>query len=156
MAMNLPGSARAGLSQIAKLAIWVLASALLMVIGALGPWARIFGVVSVSGTDGNGGVVVLVAGLVVAGMTLLRLYKTSQGWVIVVGVIAAAIAVLASIVNLVDIKRTVSGNSLFRATDVLSTGWGLWLDSIASISALIGLFVFGIRAARQASPPSQD
>src|SRR5437667_12060164 len=110
MVMRPSGSA--GMSQIAKLAIWVLASSVLMVVGALGPWARIFGVVSVAGTDGNGGVVVLVAGFVVAGMTLLRLYKTTQGWVIVVGVIAAAIAVLASIVNLVDLKRVVSDADL--------------------------------------------
>ncbi|MDP9319382.1 MAG: hypothetical protein M3O94_10015 [Actinomycetota bacterium] len=101
------------MSKTTKLAIWVLASAVLMVIGALGPWARFFGVVSVAGIDGNGGVVVLIAGLVVGGMTLLHLYKTSRRWVLVVAVLAALIGAFTSILNLADIERTVSGNPLF-------------------------------------------
>jgi hypothetical protein len=124
------------MSKRAKLAIWAGASAALMVVGALGPWAKAFGFISVSGTDGDG-VIVLIAALVVGGAVLLRLRGT-RVWVVVVGVIAALAGAATSIYDLANIKSVVSDSS-----GAVTVGWGLWLDSIASVSAVVAILALG-------------
>jgi hypothetical protein len=118
-----------------KVAIWAAASAVLMILGALGPWAKAFGVVSVSGTDGDG-VLVLIAGLIVGGAVLLHRHGT-RVWAVVIGILAALVGAATSIYDLANIKSVVDDSSGF-----VTVGWGLWVDSIASVSAVVALLVF--------------
>jgi hypothetical protein len=127
----------------------------MMVIGAIGPWATAFGVLSVAGTDGDG-VLVLFAGLIVGAMVLLRYLRRSRSWTLVVALLAAVAAALTSIVDMANIQNVISNSS-----GLVSIGWGLWIDCIASLSAIVAL-VFMWRASariaegapeRPASPP---
>ena len=102
-------------------------------IGAIGSWATAFGVFSVAGTDGDG-VIVLIAGLVVGGMILLRHLKGSGIWTLVVALLAAAIAAATSIYDMVNIQSAISDTH-----GLVSIGWGLWFDCIASVSAIVAL-----------------
>jgi hypothetical protein len=125
-------------------AIWVGASALLMLIGAFGPWATVFSVLSVSGTDGDGKIV-LIAALVIGAMVALRLNAKGRRWTVVVALLAGLIAAATSIYDMANIQNTIS-NSQYRG--VISVGWGLWIDCIASVSAVFALVVLA-RAKRQ-------
>jgi hypothetical protein len=116
-----------------KVAIWAAASAGLMVVGALGPWVKAFGFVSVSGTDGDG-VIVLIAGLFVGGAVLLQRERT-RIWVAAIGILAALLGATTAIYDIANIK-SVAGNA------AATVGWGLWLDVLASISAVVALLVF--------------
>jgi hypothetical protein len=126
---------RSSTSRSAKLAIWAVASAGLMVVGALGPWAKALGgFVSVSGTDGDG-TVVLIAGLVVVGIVALML-RRKRLWMVVISLLAAVIGAFTSIYDLANIKSVVDSSS-----GMATVGWGLWLDAIASMSAVLALLV---------------
>jgi len=117
-------------------AIWVGISAALMVVGAIGPWATAFGVLSVAGTDGDG-LFALIAGLVIGAMTLLRYYRGLGAWTIVVGLLAASIAAAVSIYDMVNIQSEISNSH-----GLVTIGWGLWVDCIASVSAIVALYRF--------------
>jgi hypothetical protein len=142
------------MSRSAKLAIWAVASASLMVVGALGPWAKALGgFVSVSGTDGDG-TVVLIAGLVVVGIVALMRRK-KRVWMVVVGLLAAVIGAFTSIYDLANIKSVVDSSS-----GMATVGWGLWLDAIASVSGVLALLVLArvkpaVRSQRD-NPPVLD
>jgi hypothetical protein len=121
------------LSRRAKIGIWVGVSAALMFVGALGPWAKAFGVLAVSGTDGDG-VIVLIAGLIVGGAAWLHRQGTRL-WAVVIGILAAVVGAATSIYDLANIK------SVLDNSGVVTVGWGLWLDCIASVSAVVALLV---------------
>jgi hypothetical protein len=104
-----------------------------MVIGALGPWATAFGLISVAGTDGDG-IIVLVAGLVVGAMALLRYLRGAGIWTLVVGLVAAGIGAVTSIYDMVNIQSAIGDSH-----GLVSIGWGLWFDCIASVSAVVAL-----------------
>jgi hypothetical protein len=107
----------------------------MMVLGAIGPWATAFGVISVAGTDGDG-VIVLLAGLLIGAMVLLRYLRQGRTWTLVVALLAAVAAALTSIVDMADIQSSISNSH-----GLVSIGWGLWVDCIASVSAIAALVV---------------
>jgi hypothetical protein len=118
-------------------AIWVGLSALLMVVGAVSPWATVLGTLSVNGTDANAGVTVLVCALIVAAVVALGYFTKLYAWTLVVSILVVFVAASISIYNLVDVERFVSTNS----PGLVSIGWGLWVDSIACVSCALALFV---------------
>ncbi len=123
-------------------AIWAGISAGMMVIGAIGPWATAFGVFSVAGTDGDG-VIVLLAGLVVGAMVLLRYLRGGGVWTLAVAALAAVAGAATSIYDMADIQNAISNSH-----GLVSIGWGLWIDCIASVSAIVAL-VFMWRTSAQ-------
>jgi uncharacterized membrane protein len=110
-----------------------------MFIGAIGPWATAFGVLSVAGTDGDG-FIVLIAALIIGAMVFLRHVKRFGMWTLAVAMLAAVVAVATSLYDLATIQHTISDSD-----GLVSIGWGLWLDCLASIS-VIGALVFLWRA----------
>ena len=125
-------------------AIWAGISAGVMVIGAIGPWATALGVFSVAGTDGDG-VIVLIAGLIVAGLVLLRTLRRARIWALVVAVLAAVVGAATSIYDMVNIQDAISNSH-----GLVSIGWGLWFDCIGSVSAIAALVVMWRSSARTA------
>ena len=115
--------------------IWAGASAFFMLIGAFGPWATVLSVLSVSGTDGDGKIV-LIAALVIGAMVALPLNAKGRRWTLIVALLAAVIGAATSIYDMADIQNTIS-NSQYQGA--ISVGWGLWIDCIASVSAVIAL-----------------
>ena len=97
---------------------WAIASAAVAVIGSFGPWAKVLGVISVSGTDGDGWIVIVMA-LVAAGLLYLRQRRNLGVWPIVVAFIAAAIAAGTAIYDWSDL------NSIADSTGLVGAGWGI-------------------------------
>jgi hypothetical protein len=131
-------------------AIWAGISAGVMVLGAIGPWATAFGVFSVAGTDGDG-VIVLIAGFVVGGMVLLRYLKHGRAWTLVVALLAAAIAAATSIYDMANIQSAISDSH-----GLVSIGWGLWFDCIASVSAIVALVYLWRASSRTGEDPALE
>lgn len=139
---------------------WFVVSVALMILGAFGPWAKVF-VANVSGVDGDGWFVVLAA--VLAGVMLYQHEKRAGAarWPMIVSAVAGAIAFLVVTVDAIDIyggEPAAGGESLFGDTDLVSPGWGLVMDHIASLSLVAASIAFLLRGRSSAdvapaSPP---
>jgi hypothetical protein len=122
----------------------------MMVIGAIGPWATAFGVFSVAGTDGDGAIV-LIAGLVIGAMVLLRTLRQTRIWTLVVAVLAAVVGAATSIYDMANIQNAISNSQ-----GLVSIGWGLWIDCIGSVSAIVALVVMWQSSARTAEGAAHE
>jgi hypothetical protein len=124
---------------------WAVASIVLMVVGAFGPWAKVL-TLTINGTDdGKDGWVVV--GAAAVGALGLRLCLLVRRWGPALLVLIAALASAATAGY--DIRDT---NNLASQTGVAaSTGWGLYVALVGSISLLlasIGVAVETKRARR--------
>ncbi len=111
---------------------WSLVSAILMIVGAFGPWVTALGILTVHGTDGGRDGWILVGAGVAAAALLLS--KRSAVLVGCAGLIGAA----ASIYDLVGISKVAPDGFLH---DAVSPGWGIYVCVIASVSLIAASFV---------------
>lgn len=79
---------------------WALASSGVMVVGALGPWARVLGLFSVSGTDAETGWIVVGAAALAAGLVYWdrRRDAAKRRWPLLMALVAALAVGSASLV----------------------------------------------------------
>jgi len=113
-----------------SLAALAAASAVLVLIGSLTPWAT-YGDLSASGTDdGKDGVITLICALLAVGTVAATTFLVAgvprivAQWATVV--LGLAVVVIA-IIDIFDINDT----------DPLSVGWGLWLVLLAGIAVTV-------------------
>ena len=113
---------------------WVVGSAVLMVIAAFGPWAKVLAT-SISGTDGGNDGWFVVAIAVVAGAVFLWTRETTQaGYAAIAGGVLGASIAIYDRTNLKD-----AASEAGRLGEPVHVGWGLNLALVASISlALAG------------------
>ena len=108
-------------------------------IGSLGTWATLGGLISVNGTEGDG-----VLTLIGAGLALFCIWRYAEGsegmlvGLVLIGLGCGAI----SIYHIVDIPNAIDSEPFSEAVGV---GWGLWLDAIGSV-ALVVLALITLRA----------
>jgi hypothetical protein len=116
---------------------WGLVSAVVMVIGSFGPWAKVLGLVTVNGTDeGGDGWVVIVAAAI--GVVALFLWRTrSRRWLILT-VVAAAAALATTIYDRVDLEGTTDGVDVGALVDA---SWGIYVAMIGSASLALAAIV---------------
>ena len=111
---------------------WAVASAVLMVVGAFGPWVELLGL-SAGGTDGDndGWLVIAVAAVAIAIFLWQR--RTPRA-----GAATLAGGVLGAIITIYD-RSNVSDAAadLGQAGDLVQVGWGLNLAIVASISLAV-------------------
>jgi hypothetical protein len=125
---------------------WVLGSAAAMIVSAFAPWAKFLGF-TVQGTDGNGGVTLILAAAIGGGVFLWKRTTRRAGiWVLIAG----ALGVFIALYNLNDVNRLADVGEAFGQDDVASTGWGLYLALLASAS----LGAAGIVWYRLFAPPA--
>ena len=113
---------------------WLVGSLAAMVVGALGPWARVLGFVSVGGLDGDGWFV-LVASVVSAALLFVHARSPRAAAWPLVGIVAAG--VVATAVATIDVTELLGTQKLDGSQDgddLASPGWGIWLSGIASVS----------------------
>jgi hypothetical protein len=133
---------------------WAIASCVLMLLGGFGPWARIFGVISVNGTDGDGWIVIIAA-VIAAGLIVLRQRRALGRWPLIIALLAAVIAAATAIYDWTDLNRVADQLGIIHA------GWGIYVSTIGSCSlvlACIGLLLERPRPAREVAPaaPQSD
>jgi hypothetical protein len=129
---------------------WVVGSAVLMVIGAFGPWVKVLGL-SVGGTDGSNDGWLVVAAAAIGGL-LSYVMRNGRGggvWALLAGIAGVAVT-LYDRSNVQDAIK--SGGALGAA--LAEVGWGLNLALAASASMAIAGFVYLIkhRDAQQSLP----
>jgi hypothetical protein len=146
---------------------WLGASAALMIVGSLGPWARAL-FVSVSGTDGDG-VLTLLGGLAAVGAAFFyaRTSARPRPWwplALCLGVAVVGVAITANVWwdlessdGSEDSSSTSDEFSFDLDTDALVTvSWGLILTLVASISlAVAAAFNFLRRSAIEIASPRE-
>lgn len=124
---------------------WATASILLMPIGAFGPWATVFGVLTYRGTDGNAGWTVVGAAALAAIATGF-FARRRRRWLCVVMFLSAAAATATAAYNLNDIR---SLNTSLEGVDLMSTGWGIYVALAGSVSLLLASIVLGAQTERR-------
>jgi len=140
-----PGEASAMAQPVA---IWVaLASALGVVVGSIGPWAKIVGVfnnLSIGGLDVDGRFTISF-GVVAASLALYRSLGGAGVWTSIIAFICLAISAVTGVVdwsNLADVISSESSENSFALTRV---GWGLQLVTFASFFGCGAFIVHWIR-----------
>jgi hypothetical protein len=112
-----------------------------MVLGSIGPWAKVLGLVSVAGTDEGGDGWVVIGAAAVGGLALLLWRTRGRRWLIVT-VIAAAAGLATTIYDRVDLEGTTEGIDIGQLVD---PGWGIYVAMIGSaslaIAAIVGWFL---------------
>ena len=121
-------------------------SALLMIAGGFGPWAKVLGVITIDGTDDgkDGWIVVAAAGVAIALLVVLAF--TWRRWLALIPLLAGLVAAATAGYDISDINSVGGGR-------LASAEWGLYLSLIASIGlALASLAaIFELKRARTGS-----
>jgi hypothetical protein len=130
---------------------WVLGSAVLMVIGAFGPWVKALGL-SAGGTDGSNDGWLVVAAAVISALLFYatRTHRAAGISGLLGGVAGIAVTLYdrARVQNAID-----EGGALAQA--VAQVGWGLNLALAASVSLTVASAVHVFRQREQAEPLAQ-
>jgi hypothetical protein len=121
-------------------------SALLMIVGGFGPWAKVLGVITIDGTDDgkDGWIVVAAAGVAIALLVVLAF--TRRRWLALIPLLAGVVAAATTGYDISDISSVGGGR-------LASAEWGIYLSLIASIGlALASLAaIFELRRPRAGS-----
>lgn len=158
---------RGKLSEAPLILRWPAVSAVLLIVGALGPWERFFVLLSVQGTDGVAGWIGIGAGgLALAALRHYALYSVgrrgrgSMVAVTVLGLIGlGCVAARASNVWGDQTLGSIDGEVGSQAgdladVDLATLGWGAYVAGLASVSlAVAGLYLV-VRGARRRADPT--
>jgi hypothetical protein len=130
-----------------------LAGAALMVVGGFGPWASVLGLAKVSGTDGDGWLLILggamAAGLLYGDLTSRSATPWPSIFMGLVGIAGCAV----TIIDLTDISSTASGTILEGAVDPAGGIYAALLGSlVVGASGAIGLRLRPYAVAQEANP----
>jgi hypothetical protein len=122
---------------------WILASAVVMVVGAVGPWAKAFGL-TINGLDGDGTIILILGILaIVAGAIVARTSKRPRPrWPYIVCAIAGLLGAAIALYDWGSLEGVVDSTALSDAEEDLvaaavSAGWGIVLAAIAGVSLTV-------------------
>jgi hypothetical protein len=114
---------------------WAAGATVSMVVGALGPWATALDLVSLSGTRGDGWLVILAAA-VSAAMLWSYAIRGSRG-VLIGSALAGATGLVIGIVDFVDIASRGSGEIFDEEVQLVDPGWGIYVVILASAALVV-------------------
>lgn len=117
--------------------VWGFVSAIVMIIGSFGPWAKVLGVISVNGTDGGGDGWVVIVAAAIGAVALLLWRVRSRRWLILT-VIAAAAGLATTVYDRIDLEGTTDGLDLGALVDA---SWGIYVAMIGSASLAVAAIV---------------
>jgi len=132
---------------------WVVVSLVLMVVGAFGPWVKVFGLVTIDGTDGGRDGWVVIGAAAVAALPLVIYAMAHRKWLLVFPVLAGLAGAATAAYDISDISRLGSG-SVFGGSETFSTGWGIYLALVGSLSLTVASLVLMVR--RRAAQPETE
>jgi hypothetical protein len=122
---------------------WGLASVVVMVIGAFGPWAKILGLITVNGTDESGDGWIVIGAAIVGAIAFALWRAQGRNW-LALAALAAAAALATTIYDRVDLERTTANGVNVGA--LIDAGWGIYVAMIGSLSLGIAAVVGWILA----------
>lgn len=136
-----------------KPAWWAVVSLVLMVVGAFGPWVKVLGVFTINGTDGGRDGWIVIGAAAVAAVLLLIYARARRKWLLVLPVLAGLVGAATAAYDISDISRLGSG-SVFGGSETFSTGWGIYLALVGSLSLTLASLVLMVRR-RTAEPETE-
>jgi hypothetical protein len=124
-------------------------SVVLMVVGAVGPWAKVLGVLTINGTDDSkdGWIVVGAAAFAVVGV--LVVLASRLRWLALIPLLAAAIAAATAAYDVSDINGVGGGR-------IASAQWGIYLALAGSIALVLASVAMIVEVRRPAPPVAED
>lgn len=105
----------------------VVGSAVVLIIAAFLPWASLGGLISVSGTDGDGGITIFL-GLVAGIMGVLAALQGKR-WAGITAIVFGVLSFLVGLLNILDVSSTDFGEP--------TIGIGLWLTALAGLLIIV-------------------
>jgi hypothetical protein len=127
---------------------WAVASCAAMLVGGFGPWARVLGLVSVNGTEGDGWIVIGAA-VVALVLILLRQRRDRGLWLVVLAFLAAVIAAATAIYDWNNIA------SFAGASGLVDTSWGIYFAAIGSVSLALASVGFALETRVPKTPMTE-
>jgi hypothetical protein len=121
-----------------------------VIVGGFGPWATALGAIDVSGTRGDGWIVIVTGALALLILfTTARTGRPAGGW------IAAVLGLIGAIVGVADLSNIndrAQSDTLF-GDRVIDPAWGIYLVIIGSVGLCIAGIALGAtrRSARRRS-----
>jgi hypothetical protein len=122
-----------------------MASAAVAVLGSFGPWAKVLGIISVNGTDGDGWLVI-VATLVAVALVILRERRGLRVWSLILAAVAGGVGAATAIYDWTDLSRVAD------ELGIVDAGWGIYLATFGSVSLVLACIGLGFET-RTASEP---
>jgi hypothetical protein len=123
-----------------------------MILGAFGPWARVLGLISVSGTDAGDGWILIAGGLVAAVVLWLAVSGIgSRNVLLPIAVLAAVAGAVTAAIDFSSLRSVANDAGPPRAIfagEVISAGWGIYVALIASIALGLSTIVLWIELQR--------
>jgi hypothetical protein len=147
--------------------LWIFGSIVLMVIGAVGPWAKLLGA-TLNGLDGDGGLILVLGILaIIAAVLMARSSKRPRPrWTYIVCIIAGGLCAAIAFYDWGTLEGSFDSTVLSDAEEdfvaaAVSTGWALVLAAFASaslvVASIVGLAVRGREAPLPVEPaPTAD
>jgi hypothetical protein len=129
---------------------WGLLSAVVMVIGSFGPWAKVLSLVTVNGTDDGGDGWVVIGAAAVGVVALLLWRMRSRGWLIVT-VLAAGAGLATTIYDRIDLEGTTEGVDIGSFVDA---SWGIYVAMLGSASLALAAIAGWMLAQAPADTPA--
>lgn len=133
---------------------WAVASLVVMVVGAVGPWAEVLSV-TIDGIDGSRDGWVVIGAAAVAALLLLVFAVARRAWLAVFPLLAGAVGGATAGYDISDIRSLASETIGGR---LVETEWGIYVALAGSISLIVASLALmvegrGRRPAAAAAPP---
>jgi len=134
---------------------FALLSAVLLIVGSFGPWATALNIVSISGTHGDGWIVIAIAAFAIT--MLWRHARTGTRGAIVWVTLAGVGSAIIGLVDRSDIANKGSGDLLGQHVTLVRPAWGIYMVIVASIAlAATGWALFRSSGTVETSPAGVD
>ena len=130
---------------------WGLVSAVVMVIGSFGPWAKVLGLVTVNGTDDGGDGWVVIGAAAVGALAMVLWSMRGRRWLIL-AVLAGGAGLATTIYDRVDLEGTTNGVDIGSLVDA---SWGIYVAMIGSASLAVAAIAGWILTQVPANTPAQ-
>jgi hypothetical protein len=119
-------------------------SLVLMVVGAIGPWAKVLGIITINGTSGgrDGWVVIGAAGIALVGLIIVA--ATRRRWFALIPALAGAAGAATAAYDITDINGFYQGG-------VASAQWGIYIALVGSVGLMLSS-IWAIAEVRRTPP----
>jgi hypothetical protein len=135
-----------------------------LLVGAIAPWATVEFLgekLTVGGLDGDGSIVLVLA-LLASAFTVVLLLSSKRprpGWTIIICIILAVLCAAIGLYDWGSLENVVGNTELTDLEEnlvdqIASTGWGLMLTTIASLSLLVASITALVVRRGEAPPPA--